>query len=166
MMELFHYPQAQTGGWGSVGKPFHLNEQGNESNWKFALWNHVFIGLPSFQRKEFIFYFPFIFFLFSQFSYFLGFPLVLLRRPLPCFLSSHMGGFFVGHGILVSCFSLVLASEPYSFCKQEARCVWFPKGLVPACLFQSLLVKKCPAGWKPVYQKSKQECQKPMAGEQ
>lgn len=38
-------------------------------------------------------------------------------------LFSHMGGFFAEGRILVSCFSLVLASKPYSFCKQEARCV-------------------------------------------
>ena len=109
-------------------------------------WPYWFALIP--EERVHIFSFP-LFFSGFPFQFSPGFPLFLLRPPLPCSLFSHLGGFFVVEGggrvdrILVSCFSLV--SKPYNAYKQEARYVWFSKGFGPHTLVPELACEQIPS---------------------
>lgn len=91
-MKLLHSPQAQTGGWVVLGNHSNLMNEGMNQTEGLPYEIMSSLVCPHSRGKS-SFFFPFIiFFLFSQFGSFLGFPLFLFRPPLPCSLSSHMEG--------------------------------------------------------------------------
>ena len=121
---------------------------------------------PHSRGKSSFFLLPFIFSWFPisrlllDFLYFsLG--LLSLAPSFPTWEISLLGG--LGNRILVSCFSLV--SKPYSACKQEDRCARFSKRFGPPTLVPELACEEMGSREQAsVYQKSRQECPRPVAG--